>query len=70
MVAAGEGVLAVAPGAAHRTAGQTHKSAWAAGVRGFALDRMKDFGDAEHSKILDSGNWIVDAVFGRASEFE
>ena len=48
MVAAGEGVLAVAPLAAHRTAGQPHENAGAAGVRGLALDRVEDLGNSEH----------------------
>ena len=56
MVAAGERVLAVAPGAAHRTARQAYERAWPAGVSRFSLDRMKDFGDADHPEILDSGN--------------
>lgn len=66
MVAARERVLAVAPGAAHGTPCQAHKGARPARVRGFSLDRMKDFGDTDHPEILDSGNWIVDSVPGRA----
>jgi hypothetical protein len=38
MVAAAEGVLAVAPGAAHGAPRQSDKGARAAGVRGLALN--------------------------------
>ena len=60
MVAAGERVFAVAPRAAHRTAGQPDERARPAGMRRFTLDRMKDFGYAEHATILGFGSVNVD----------
>jgi len=60
LLAAGEGVLAVAPGAAHRTAGQPHESARASRMGGLSLNRAKDFSDTKHRQILDSGPLIVD----------
>ena len=60
MIAAGERVFAVAPRATHRTAGQPDERARPAGVRRFTLDRMKDFGYAEHATILGLGSPNVD----------
>src|SRR5216684_4607232 len=45
---AGEGVLGVAPAAAQIAASQTDEDAGAAGVARFALNRMKDLGNADH----------------------
>ena len=60
MVAAAERVFAVAPGAAHGTAGQPNERAGPAGMRRFALDRTKDFCYAEHASILGFGSVNVD----------
>src|SRR6266480_1928039 len=60
VIAAGERIFAVAPDAAHRAAGQSHKGAGAAGMRRFALDRAKDFSYAQHTGILDWRLAIVD----------
>ena len=48
VLAARESVLAVAPDAAHRAAGQTHERAGPAGMRRLALYGAKYFGNAQH----------------------
>src|SRR6185503_20961583 len=48
MVPARECVFAVAPGTSHRATCQPDKRTRAAGMCGLALDRMKNFSNAEH----------------------
>ena len=48
MLAAGEGVLAVAPDAPHRTARQPHERAGTTGMGRFALNGAEDFSNAQH----------------------
>lgn len=49
MIAAREGVLAVAPDTSHRATRQAHKRTRPTGMSRLALNRTEDFGDAEHS---------------------
>lgn len=60
MFSAAEGVLAVAPGAAHGTAGEPHKRARPSGVSRFTLNRSEDLSYAKHPEILVFRPAVVD----------
>lgn len=55
MLTARERVLAVTPHTTHRAAGQADECARATGVSRLALDRAKDFSNAQHW-VLEFGH--------------